>query len=94
MPSFRLLTLIPLTVQLPPVTVAGTELVEWPAPSLATTETESPGVTVPLAVVFAALAIVTGLVTTLTATVGATVFFVVVCVLVSVLPAASVAVAV
>ena len=72
-PSFRLLTLMPLTVQLPPVTVADTELVECPSVSVATTETVSPEVTVPLAVVLLALLLLIGLVTDVTETVLATV---------------------
>src|SRR5947209_19312367 len=93
-PSFKPLTLTALTLQVVPVTVALTAVVEWPPPSLITTLTVAPASTVPDADVLVWFALLTGLVTVVSLSAGAVASLLVVLELVAVFAGASVGVAV
>ena len=86
--------LIPVTVHVPLLATVAVTAGDVLVPSVATTETVSPAVPVPLAEVLVAFELLTSFGTVTTATVGTTVSFVVVRVAVAVLPALSLAVAV
>jgi hypothetical protein len=93
-PSVRLLTLMPVTDQLPPEpTVVVCAAVVW-IPSVATTEMVAPTVPVPLAEVLVILVPLIGLVTLVIETLGAVIVFFVVVAVMEVLADESVAVAV